>query len=341
MIKVAFYGTKAYDKQFFEQHADERLAFHFHDFNLNEITAPLAEGCDAVCLFVNDHADRSTLRILVDMNVGLVALRCAGFNNVDLEAARELRLPVVRVPGYSPHAIAEYTLGLLLTLNRKIHRAYNRVRDQNFSLEGMVGSEIHRKTIGVIGTGRIGKLVAQVFRGLQTDVLAYDTHPDEEWAASHGVTYLPLEQLLGRADVVTLHAPLMLETYHTINAFTISKMKPGAYLINTSRGALVDTHALIEALKSGHLGGVALDVYEEEDGVFFSDLSQEILPDDDLSRLLGFPNVLVTSHQAFLTREALHAIAATTVRNLLCLETGEPFPTENVLCCDTDSRSAP
>ena len=261
----------------------------------------------------------------------LVALRCTGFNNVDLPAAKELKLAVTRVPVYSPYAVAEHAVALLLTLNRKVHRAFNRVRELNFSLAGLVGFDLHGKTAGILGTGKIGRIAAQILRGFGMKVLAHDPFPAEEWAKQHGVNYVDARTLVGNSDVISLHLPLTPETKHIICRETLDLMKPGAILINVSRGALIDTSALIEALKSGRLGGVALDVYEEEEGIFFEDLSGQVLHDDELARLLTFPNVLITSHQAFLTREALADIARTTVANLAALDSGRPFVEGSVL----------
>ena len=332
MIRVAFFDTKPNDRNFFAPHVDEsEFDVVYHEFHLNEHTAALAEGVDAVCIFVGDHANRPVIETLARLGVKLIALRCAGFNNVDLAAAHELGVAVARVPAYSPHAVAEFALGLLLTLNRRIHRAYNRVREQNFALTGLVGSEIRGKTIGIVGTGRIGRVAAKIFRGLDARVVATDRYPDAEWAAGLGVEYVDLETLLSVSDAVSLHTPLAIDSYHLLNKLTISKMKRGATIINTSRGALIDTTALIDALKSGQIGGVALDVYEEEEGVFFEDLSDVVLQDDELARLLTFPNVLITSHQAFLTREALEAIAKTTLANLRTLANGEPIDAANRL----------
>jgi D-lactate dehydrogenase len=288
-------------------------------------TAAAANGAQAVCIFVNDLADRACLEKLAALDVKLIALRCAGHNNVDLAAARALDLGVVRVPAYSPHAVAEHTIGLLLTLNRKIHRAYNRVRELNFSLSGLVGFDIRGKTVGIVGTGRIGRITAQIFRGFEANVLAYDPFPESDWANLHTINYTDLDTLLGASDVVSLHLPLLPDTLHLLNTQTIGRTKPGVFIVNTSRGKLIDTTALIAALKSGHIGGVALDVYEEEEGIFFQDLSGQVLLDDELSRLLMFPNVLITSHQAFLTKEALSEIARVTTENILTLESRVPF----------------
>ena len=324
MTTIAFYDTKSYDREYFERAPEaSRLRLQFHEFRLTSETAASVEGAQAVCVFVNDRLDASCLKQLHQSGVRLVALRCAGFNNVDLAAAQALGLAVTRVPAYSPHAVAEHTVGLLLTLNRKIHRAYNRVREHNFSLAGLVGFDIAGKTIGVVGTGKIGKIAAQIFRGFDATVLAFDPAPAPDWARPHGIRYTEFDALLAASDVVSLHLPLTPQSHHLLNAESFGRMKPGAYLINTSRGKLVDTTALIAALKSGRLGGVALDVYEEEEGLFFEDHSGEVLQDDELSRLLTFPNVLITAHQAFLTREALTEIARVTVENLLRADAGD------------------
>ena len=319
MTTIAFYDTKPYDRQHFERAAAAgRLRWQFHEFRLTSETAASVEGAQAVCVFVNDRLDASCLKQLHQAGVRLVALRCAGFNNVDLTATKSLGLAVTRVPAYSPHAV-----GLLLTLNRKIHRAWNRVREHNFSLSGLVGFDVAGKTIGIVGTGKIGKITAQIFRGFDATVLAFDPAPAPDWARQHGIRYTEFDALLTASDVVSLHLPLTPQSHHLLNAETFGRMKAGAHLINTSRGKLVDTTALIEALKSGRLGGVALDVYEEEEGLFFEDHSGEVLQDDELSRLLTFPNVLITAHQAFLTHEALTEIARVTVENLLRADAGD------------------
>lgn len=326
MTKVSIYDTKPYDRLYFEQAAGaERVLRQFHEFRLTAETAGSAEGSEVVCVFVNDRLDRSCLEALRRVGVRLIALRCAGFNNVDVPAAKELGLHVVRVPAYSPHAVAEYTVGLLLTLNRKIHRAYARVREFNFSLNGLVGFDLCGKTVGIVGTGRIGRIVAQILRGFETRVLAYDPFPDRAWAVGCGVTYADLDTVLVESDILTLHLPLTPDTHHLLNGRTLARLKPGAYVVNTSRGKLIETTALLQHLKSGHLGGVALDVYEEEEGIFFEDHSGSVLQDDDLTLLLAFPNVLITSHQAFLTHEALTEIARITTGNMLRLQAGEPF----------------
>jgi len=326
MIETAVFDTKSYDREYLSRAAGaERIAWRFHEFRLSAETASAAKGARAVCLFVNDRADRACLEALALLGVKLLTLRCAGYNNVDLPAARALGLAVVRVPAYSPHAVAEHTVGLLLTLDRKIHRAYNRVREMNFSLGGLVGFDLHGKTVSIIGTGKIGRIAAQIFRGFGSEVIAYDPFPSPDWATAHGVRYIDFDALLAASDVVSLHLPLLPETFHLLNEQTISRTKRGVFIINTSRGKLIETGALIAALKSGHIGGVALDVYEEEEGIFFEDLSGQVLHDDELSLLLNYPNVLITAHQAFLTREALSEIARVTTENILKLEKGEPF----------------
>ena len=321
VIMAAVFDTKPYDREALQQASANRgIEWQFLEFRLMQDTAFAARNARAVCVFVNDQLDRPCLEALASEGVELVALRCAGFNNVDVDYAKELKLTVTRVPVYSPHAVAEHAVALLLTLNRKTHRAFNRVRELNFSLNGLVGFDLHGKTAGIIGTGKIGRVTGQILRGFGMRVLAYDPFPDHEWAKQTEVEYVAdLSRLLEDSDVISLHTPLTPETRYTIREETIGLMKPGSILINVSRGALVHTKALIKALKSGHLAGVALDVYEEEEGIFFEDLSGEVLHDDELARLLTFPNVLITSHQAFLTREALAEIARTTVANVSAL----------------------
>ena len=323
---VAVYDTKPYDRKYLTAAANARkLNLRFHDFRLERDTIFSAEGAQAVCVFVNDDVSRLTLEGLARHGVRMVALRCAGFNNVDIEAAKELQIAVTRVPSYSPHAVAEHTVALILTLNRKIHRAFNRVRELNFSLNGLVGFDLHGKTAGIVGTGKIGRIAAQILRGFGMRVLAFDPYPNAEWALQTGVDYVATDHLFKESDIVSLHAPLTPETDHIIGAESIFLMKQGVMLVNVSRGRLVHTKALIEGLKSGHLGGVALDVYEEEEGVFFEDLSGVVLQDDELARLLSFPNVLITSHQAFLTQEALSEISRVTIDNLCRCANGQPF----------------
>lgn len=322
-MKVAVFDTKPYDRQYLSAHKE--IDWQFNEFRLNTGTVSTIRGSACVCVFVNDRVDAETIGRMKDAGVRLIALRCAGFNNVDIAAAAGAGLPVTRVPAYSPYAVAEHAVGLLLSLNRKIHRAFNRVREHNFSLNGLVGFDLHGKTVGIIGTGKIGRIAAGIFRGFGTRVLAYDPYPAREWAAGASVEYIALPDLLVSSDIVSLHLPLTPETHHLLNAETLGALKHGAIVINTSRGKLIDTAALLESLKRGNLGGVALDVYEEEEGVFFEDLSGQVLLDDELTLLLTYPNVLVTSHQAFLTHEALTEIARVTSENILRVERGEPF----------------
>ncbi len=332
MITTAVFDTKPYDREPLQAAAaGAGVEWRFLEFRLTPETATLANGAQAVCVFVNDRVDRACLNALVAQGVKLVALRCTGFNNVDVAAAKECRIAVTRVPVYSPYAVAEHAIALLLTLNRKIHRAFNRVRELNFSLNGLVGFDLHGKTAGIVGTGKIGRIVAQILRGFGLKVLAFDPFPARDWAQQAGVEYVDAATLARNSDVISLHVPLTPETRHIIRPETLDLMKPGAILINVSRGALIDTTALIGGLKSGRLGGVALDVYEEEEGIFFEDLSDQMLHDDELARLLTFPNVLITSHQAFLTREALADIARTTVANLEALAAGKPYVNGSVL----------
>jgi len=323
-MRVAVFNTKRYDRTFFEAgNADHGHDLVFLEPRLTRETAALAAGFPAVCAFVNDTLDAATLRALAGQGTRLIALRCAGFNHVDLVAARELGLTVVRVPAYSPHAVAEHTVGLMLALNRKIPRAVARVRDGNFSLDGLLGFDLHGRTVGVVGTGQIGTVVARILRGFGCRVLAHDPVPNPACEAL-GARYVALPELLAAADIVTLHCPLLPETRHLIDAETLGRMRPGVMLLNTSRGALLDTRAVIGALKDGSLGYLGLDVYEEEAGLFFEDRSDRVLQDDVFARLLTFPNVLITGHQAFFTREALTGIAETTLANIAAIERGEP-----------------
>lgn len=332
MIKTAVFDTKPYDREHLQQASNgSEIEWRFMECRLTAETASAAHGARAVCIFVNDRADRLCLEALAQIGIKHVALRCAGFNGIDLPAAKEFGLSVTRVPAYSPYAVAEHAVALLLALNRKIPRASNRVHDLNFSLSGLVGFDLHGKTAGIVGTGKIGRITAQILRGFGMKVLAYDPFPSPDWARQHDVEYTDAGTLAQKCEVISLHTPLTPETHHVIRKETLDLMKPGTILINVSRGALIDTKALIEALKSGHIGGVALDVYEEEEGVFFEDLSGQILQDDELARLLTFPNVLITAHQAFLTREALAEIARVTVANITSMAAGQPFLPETAL----------
>jgi D-lactate dehydrogenase len=323
---TSVFDTHRFDRAALEKE-NRRLGHELHFFSarLEEKTAQLAAGSGAICAFVNDVLDRPTLTKLHAGGVGLLAMRCAGYNNVGLAAAKELGLTVTRVPAYSPYAVAEHAVALLLALNRKLPRAYNRGRESNFSLEELVGFDLHGKTVGVVGTGKIGAVFAQIMHGFGCRVLAFDAFP----RTGLPVTYVEPAQLLAESDVISLHVPLLPETHYFLNATTIAHMKPGAFVINTSRGALVETQALLDALKSGHIGGAAFDVYEEEAGIFFHDLSGKVLQDDVLARLISLPNVLITSHQAFLTNEALVNIAQSTLVTITAFERGA-VP-ENVL----------
>lgn len=329
--RVTFFGTKPYDEEYFNRLGGSQLDISYFPFSLNASVAQVAKGSFAVCCFVHDQLDRSCLHILHAGGVRIVVMRCAGFNEVDLEAAAELGITVTRVPAYSPNAVAEHAVALLLTLIRRVHRAYNRIREHNFSLSGLVGFDIAGKTVGLIGCGKIGQKAAQIFSGFEARVITYDPMADGEWAASKGVVITDLETLLRESDIISLHVPLTPETHYIIRAETLSKMKRGVILINTSRGELVNTEDLITAIRSGHVGGVGLDVYEEEEEYFYSDHSGTILNDEQLAYLLTFPNVLVTAHQAFLTTEALTQIASVTIGNILAAKNGTPFLPDTVL----------
>ncbi len=314
-MKIAIFSTKPYDREFLEvANAKRGHELAFYDERLAKSTVVLAHGCEALCVFVNDVVDEAVLSLLAEAGVRLVLLRCAGFNNVEIDAANRLGISVRRVPNYSPYAVAEHTLALILTLNRKTHRAFNRVREGNFSLEGLLGFDLHNSTVGIIGTGKIGRLAARPLQAMGCKILGYDPYPSEEFTAEGG-SYVSLDQLIAEADIISLHLPLTPESFHLINPESLAKMKRGVMLINTSRGALVDADALIGALKSGQVGYVGLDVYEQEAGLFFQDLSGVIIQDDTLQRLLTFPNVLITSHQAFFTKTAMTNIAETTFGN--------------------------
>lgn len=319
-MRVAVFSSKAYDRQYL-QSLEDRHELRFLEPRLDALTAPLADGCEAACIFVNDRADRPALEALAQAGVRYLALRSAGFNHVDLDAARELGFGVARVPGYSPYAVAEHAVALMLALDRRIHRAYARVREGNFSLDGLLGFDLRLRTVGIVGTGKIGHAVASILRGFGCRLLAYDVRENPD-CVGLGVEYVSIDRLLEESDVITLHCPLTEETRHLIDAEAISRVKPGVMIINTSRGALIDTRAAIEGLKSGRIGHLGLDVYEEEGDLFFEDQSDQIIQDDVFSRLLTFPNVIVTGHQAFFTRNALEQIAATTGENLDAFEAG-------------------
>jgi Lactate dehydrogenase and related dehydrogenases len=320
-MKVAVFSTKAYDREFLGRANAGRHELRFFEPRLSEETAPLAADFEVVCGFVNDQLDAEVIKILAQSGTRLITLRCAGYNNVDLAAAKRHGLTVARVPGYSPYAVAEHAIGLMLALNRKLHRAYNRVREGNFALDGLLGFDLHEKSAGVIGTGKIGTVVCKILTGFGCKLLAVDPFPNET-CRSLGVCYVKLDELLAQSDMITLHCPLTPENKHMIDAAALRKMRDGVMLINTSRGALIDTLAVIEALKSGKIGDLGLDVYEEEEQIFFEDRSGLIIGDDVFSRLLTFPNVIITGHQAFFTREALENIAATTIENITKFESG-------------------
>ncbi|MDR6804919.1 D-lactate dehydrogenase [Dyadobacter sp. BE34] len=315
-MKILFFSAKPYDKQFFDVYnRPHGFEIEYLETHLGPHIANAVDGQEAVCVFVNDKVNAEVIAILAEKGVKVIALRCAGFNNVDLEAARMHGIRVCRVPEYSPEAVAEHTVAMLLTLVRKTHKAYNRVREQNFSLNGLLGFNLHGKTIGVVGTGKIGGAFCRIMKGFGCKVLAYDLYPNHELQQA-GIEYQPLEEVLRSADVISLHCPLNPATHYLINESTLTMMKPGVTLINTSRGGLINTAHAIEALKSKHLANLAIDVYEQEEKLFFKDLSESIIEDDTIQRLMSFPNVLVTAHQAFFTEEALTEIAKVTLQNI-------------------------
>ena len=328
-MKIAFFNSKPYDRRYFDRaNAEFSHRINYLAPRLDEDTAPIAAGHDAACLFVNDDGSARVVEQLGEAGVRILALRSAGFNHVDLEAARAHGMTVCRVPAYSPHGVAEHAVALMMALNRRTHRAYARVREQNFALEGLMGFEMRGKVVGVVGTGKIGAAAARILLGFGCRVLACDQYPSPELSEA-GVGYVALEELLRESQIVTLHCPLTEETHHLVDAERLETMRDGVMLINTSRGALIDTRAAIEGLKAGKIGYLGLDVYEEEDGLFFEDRSQDILRDDEFARLLTFPNVLVTGHQAFFTAEALEQIAQVTLDNLARIAAGGPC--ENLL----------
>lgn len=320
-MKIAFFSTKPYDKIWFEPMGKEYgFEIHFYEMAFQEETVTLARGYDAVCIFVNDYVNAKMMEELYEMGVKAILLRSAGFNHVDVRAA-ENKIQVLRVPSYSPEAVAEFAIGMILTVDRYTHKAYNRTREFNMSLNGLMGVDLYRKTAGIIGTGKIGQAMIRICRGFGMSVLAYDPYPNKEL----DVEYVQLEKLMASADLISLHCPLTAETKHIINRSTIDHMKQGVYLVNTSRGALIDTDALIDGLVAGKFGGVGLDVYEEEEGIFYEDKSGEIMRDENLARLMTFPNVLITSHMGFFTREAMQSIARVTLENAYALENGLPL----------------
>ena len=327
-MKLAFFDAQSYDIPGFDLASkNTNWEIKYFEARLNEDTVSHCAGYDAVCVFVNDTVNSVVVNRLCELGVKAIVLRCAGFNNVDLYACKD-KLPVFRVPAYSPHAVAEHAMALLLTINRRIHKAYIRTREFNFRLQGLCGFDLYVKTVGVVGTGKIGQAFATICKGFGMNVLAYDKYPNP----NADLNYVELTELFEKSDIISLHCPLTPETKHVISAKSIYRMKEGVTIINTSRGALIDTEDLIRGLKDKHIGAACLDVYEEEGDVFYEDFSGHILRDDTLVRLISMPNVIVTSHQAFLTTEALHNIAATTMDNLVKFELGEPSPTTEVTC---------
>ena len=327
-MKVAVFSAKRYDRELLAAaNGEARHELVFFDDLLEPATVALTRDCGAVCVFVNDRVDAQVLAALAAGGTGLVALRCTGFNNVDLRAAAALGVKVVRVTEYSPFSVAEHAVALILALSRKIHRAYNRTRDGNFELDGLLGSDLHGRTVGVIGTGKIGRVFAGIMAGFGCGLVGHDKFPNPDFE-SLGGRYVPLTELAAQSDIVSLHCPLTPETHYLVDASTLARMKPGAMLINTSRGGLVDTEAVIAALKSGQLGALGIDVYEQETDLFFHDLSSAIIPDDMIQRLVSFPNVIVTGHQAFFTREAIGTICATTIASITAYAEGRPLEHE-------------
>lgn len=322
-MKTAFYSTHKFERDFLLQAAGDQHELVLLEPVLSLATAPLAAGCEAVCIFVNDDGSAPVLEKLAALGVKYIALRSAGFNHVDIQVAHALGMRIARVPEYSPYAVAEHTVALILALNRKLVRAHNRIRDLNFSLDGLTGFDLHGKTVGIIGMGKIGKIVGQIMFGFGCKIIAFDRYPDNEWAKTYAATYVSIDELCRESDIISLHAPLTPETEYIVNKQSIARMKKGVMLINTSRGRLINTLDVTEGLKSGQIGYLGLDVYEEERGLFFEDHSSDIVQDDVISRLITFANVLITSHQAFLTDTALKNIAATTMYNLDCFVKGE------------------
>lgn len=334
MLKIAFFDTKPYDKEIFDVlNKDYQFDITYFEERLNDKTVKLAEGYDIVSIFVQDKASSKVVEQLHSYGIRLIALRCAGYNNVDFKAAKD-KIRVVHVPAYSPHAIAEFTVSMMLTLNRKIHKAHNRTKDMNFSLSGLLGFDMYEKTVGIIGTGKIAKILIKILRGFDCHVLAFDPYPDNDAARELGFTYVTLDELFQHSDIISLHCPLTKETEYIINEDSIHQMKDGVMIVNTGRGKLIKSQDLIEGLKSRKVGSAALDVYEEEDKYFYEDFSIEGVKDDVLSRLITFPNVLVTSHQAYFTREALHNIATTTMESFQQFRDHKPLAYEIAYICD-------
>lgn len=324
-MKIAFFNTKSYDRDYFEPFNHKNgIEITFFDGTLNCETTELTKGFEGICVFVNDQLNADVIQKLAEHGIKLIALRCAGFNNVDMEAAEKHNIKVVRVPAYSPSAVAEHAVALILTLNRKTHKAYNRIRENNFSLERLTGFNLEGKTVGIIGTGKIGAAFSKIIAGFGCNVLAQDPYPKEELKKT-GIQYVETDELLSKSDIISLHCPLTPESKHLIKKETIKKMKPGVMLINTSRGGLINTKDAIKGLKKGKIGYLGIDVYEQEEDLFFKDLSENIIQDETIMRLISFPNVLITSHQAFFTREALEQIASTTIENIQEFKLNKPL----------------
>ncbi|AVR45158.1 hydroxyacid dehydrogenase [Christiangramia fulva] len=327
-MKIAVFSTKTYDQEYFERYkTNTDTEFVYFETALNHHTANLTSGFEGVCVFVNDKVDEDTIQVLAQNGIKLIALRCAGFNNVDIKAAKERQIKVVRVPAYSPEAVAEHAVALILTLNRKTHKAYNRIREGNFSLNRLIGFNLHGKTVGVIGTGKIGATFCNIMKGFGCKVMAYDKYESDELKSS-GIEYKALEEVFKEADIISLHCPLTPETKHIINTRSLSLMKDGIMIINTSRGALINTADIIEGLSSRKVGYLGIDVYEQEETIFYKDLSESIIPDDLILRLISFPNVLITSHQAYFTKEAMEQITKTTLTNIEDFKEGKHLKNE-------------
>ena len=330
-MKVAVFSTEPYDRKFLDGANNSEKAGHefvYFDTRLEPKTASLADGCQAVCAFVNDDLGRETLKILADLGTQFIALRCTGFNNVDLSAAAELGIKVARVTVYSPYSVAEFVIGMIQMLNRRLYKSYNRTRDDNFSLNGLMGFDLYGRTVGIVGTGKIGIILAQIVHGFGCHILGYDLYPNPKFEAIGDARYVELPELLANSDIISLHCPLTEDNYHLINEQTIAQMKPGVMLINTSRGPLIDTKAVIKGIKSGQIGNIGIDVYEQEGDIFFKDLSDTIIQDDTFQLLQSFPNVLITSHQAYFTEDAMNDITTTTVANISDFEQGNPLKNE-------------
>ncbi|WP_339902615.1 2-hydroxyacid dehydrogenase [uncultured Cyclobacterium sp.] len=327
-MKIAVFSTKPYDQEYFEKYSSNNdYSFSFFETALNKTTANLSEGFDVICAFVNDKVDKDTIEVLSNNGIRLIAMRCAGFNNVDLQSAKKHQIKVVRVPAYSPEAVAEHSVALIMTLNRKTHKAYNRVREGNFSLKNLIGFNLHGKVVGVIGTGQIGIAFCKIMKGFGCRLLAYDI-AESQALLDMGVEYLPMEEVFQQADIISLHCPLNQSTKHMVNKGSLEQMKDGVMIINTSRGALINTADAIEGLTKKKIGYLGIDVYEQEENLFFEDLSESIIEDDDILRLNSFPNVLITSHQAYFTKEAMDQITVITLNNIRAFENKHPLANE-------------